>query len=323
MSRNKTHYLVTGAAGFIGFHTAEALLKGGEAVIGLDDLNEYYDVSLKQARLKLLKKYPNFKFYKADLCDLPKLKKIFADNKIVKVCHLAAQAGVRYSLENPFAYQKANLEGFLNLIEVAKDHKVANFVYASSSSVYGGNTKVPFAVEDNVNKPVSLYAATKRADELIAYTYHHLYKLPVTALRFFTVYGPYGRPDMALFKFTRAILANKPIEVYNFGRMQRDFTYVDDIVKGILSSLAKPYPYEIFNLGNSRTVELSYFIECLEKSLGRKAKKKYLKLQPGDVVKTFADIKHSKAKLGFKPQVKIEEGIDRFVDWYKEYYQIK
>jgi len=320
MTEQQETILVTGAAGFIGFHTAKALLERGQQVVGCDNFVPYYDVRLKKDRVHNLQKYPNFSFVRLDICDFPKLKSLFHQHTITRICHLAAQAGVRYSLTNPFAYQKANLEGFLNIIECARKFEVKNFVYASSSSVYGGNTKTPFAVEDDVSRPISLYAATKKANELMAYTYHHLYGLPTTGLRFFTAYGPWGRPDMALFKFTKAILKDEEIEVYNFGKMKRDFTYIDDVVQGILKSLDMPSAYEIFNLGNSNTVELTYFIECLEKVLGKKARKKLCPIQPGDVPETVADIRHSTEKLGFEPRVKIEEGIERFVAWYHDYY---
>lgn len=314
------NYLVTGAAGFIGFHVSRALLERGDRVIGLDNVNEYYDVSLKESRLRLLEDYPNFTFYRENLADLPALTRIFAGHSIQVVCNMAAQAGVRYSLVNPFAYQKSNLEGFQNLIHLSKEHGVENFVYASSSSVYGNNKKVPFSVKDNVDHPISLYAATKKANELVAHTYSHLYGLPCTGLRLFTVYGPWGRPDMALFIFTRAILNNEPIEVFNYGQMKRDFTYIDDIVQGVLASLDRPVPYAIYNLGNSKAVDLLYFIACIEKCLGRKAEKIMLPMQPGDVPETFADISESERDLGFRPNTSIEEGIERFVAWYRSYY---
>jgi UDP-glucuronate 4-epimerase len=311
--------LLTGAAGFIGSWTAHTLADRGDTVIGLDNFNDYYDPRLKRARAKRLE--GKIRFVEADIADQAAVKKIFTENKIDQVCHLAAQAGVRYSLENPFAYETANNVGTLVLLEATRHAGVKSFIYASSSSVYGGNTKVPFSVEDNVDKPISLYAATKKYNELMAYTYHHLYGIHTTGLRFFTVYGPWGRPDMALFKFTDAILKNKPIEVYNYGKMKRDFTFVTDIVAGIIGSLDKNYPYEIFNLGNSNTVELSYFIECIEKELGKKAEKKLMELQPGDVPETYADIEHSRQKIGFSPKIKIEEGIREFVTWYKDYYK--
>jgi len=313
-------YLVTGAAGFIGFHVSRALLERGDRVLGLDNLNDYYDVSLKKARLRLLQDDENFSFYKEDLANREGLSKVFGQNKIQVVCNMAAQAGVRYSLENPFAYQRSNLEGFLNIIHLSQEHKVENFVYASSSSVYGSNKKVPFSVQDRVDNPISLYAATKKANELVAHTYSHLYSLPCSGLRLFTVYGPWGRPDMALFIFTKAITKNQPIEVYNFGKMRRDFTYIDDIVQGVLASMDRPVPYAIYNLGNSRAVDLLYFIECIEKELGKKAEKKMLPMQPGDVVETYADISESERDLGFQPTTRIEEGIASFINWYRSFY---
>ncbi|MFH1429764.1 MAG: NAD-dependent epimerase/dehydratase family protein [Candidatus Margulisiibacteriota bacterium] len=315
--------LVTGSAGFIGFHVSKALLEKGCKVIGVDNLNTYYDIKLKKDRLKILKAYPEFTFIKLDLCNRTKLKKIFEKYSFSKICHLAAQAGVRYSLKNPFEYQRSNLEGFLSVIDLAKEFKVKKFVYASSSSVYGGNTKIPFSIKDDVSHPVSFYGATKRANELIAYTYHHLYNLPVVGLRFFTVYGPWGRPDMAYYGFTKAILEGRSIDIYNFGKMKRDFTYIDDIVDGVLNSLEKPFECELFNLGNSNTVDLLYFIECIEKGLSKKADKKMMPIQPGDVPETYADIDYSREKLGFEPKIKIEEGINRFLKWYKEYYGVK
>jgi UDP-glucuronate 4-epimerase len=315
-------YLVTGAGGFIGFHVSRALLARGDRVLGLDNLNDYYDVSLKEARLRLLQDNNNFTFYKEDLANREGLIKIFGQNRIQVVCNMAAQAGVRYSLKNPFAYQRSNLEGFLNIIHLSQEHKVENFVYASSSSVYGSNKKVPFSVQDRVDNPISLYAATKKANELIAHTYSHLYSLPCSGLRLFTVYGPWGRPDMALFIFTKAITKNQPIEVYNFGKMRRDFTYIDDIVQGVLASMDRPVPYAIYNLGNSRAVDLLYFIECIEKELGKKAEKKMLPMQPGDVVETYADISESERDLGFQPTTRIEEGIASFISWYRSYYGV-
>jgi UDP-glucuronate 4-epimerase len=313
-------YLVTGVAGFIGFHVGRALLDRGDRVIGVDNVNDYYDVSLKEARLALLHEHAGFTFHRIDLADQSALTEVFRRHTAEVVCHLAAQAGVRYSLVNPFAYQKSNMEGFLYLIHLAKEHKVRNFVYASSSSVYGKNKKVPFSVRDNVDHPISLYAATKKANELIAHTYSHLFGLPCTGLRFFTVYGPWGRPDMALFLFTRAILRGEPIKVYNHGRMRRDFTYIDDIVQGVLASLERPVPYAIYNLGNSRAEELLEFIACIEKTLGKRAERLLLPLQPGDVVETCADIAESTRDLGFQPTTRIEEGIERFVTWYRSYY---
>jgi UDP-glucuronate 4-epimerase len=313
-------YLVTGAAGFIGFHVSRALLQRGDRVLGLDNLNDYYDVSLKEARLRLLQEHERFIFYKEDLANREGLTRVFRQNEIQVVCNMAAQAGVRYSLVNPFAYQSSNLEGFLNIIHLSQEHRVENFVYASSSSVYGNNKKVPFSVQDRVDNPISLYAATKKANELVAHTYSHLYGLPCSGLRLFTVYGPWGRPDMALFIFTKAISRNQPIEVYNFGKMRRDFTYIDDIVRGVLASMERPVPYAIYNLGNSRAVDLLYFIECIEKELGKKAEKKMLPMQPGDVVETYADISESERDLGFQPSTRIEEGIASFISWYRSFY---
>ncbi len=313
-------YLVTGAAGFIGFHVSRALLERGDRVLGLDNLNDYYDVSLKEARLSLLQDNEHFTFYKEDLANREALTQIFGKNRIQVVCNMAAQAGVRYSLVNPFAYQSSNLEGFLNIIHLSQEHQVENFVYASSSSVYGNNKKVPFSVQDRVDNPISLYAATKKANELVAHTYSHLYSLPCSGLRFFTVYGPWGRPDMALFIFTKAITENQPIEVYNFGKMRRDFTYIDDIVQGVLASMDRPVSYAIYNLGNSRAVDLLYFIECIEKELGKKAEKRMLPMQPGDVVETYADISESERDLWFQPTTRIEEGIASFINWYRSFY---
>lgn len=312
--------LVTGAAGFIGFHVAQALLERGDEVVGFDNLNDYYDPALKEGRLKILEPYEGFTFIKADLADLPSVEKVFEDHKIDKICHLAAQAGVRYSLTHPHAYVQSNLVGFVNLIDTAHRAGVKDFIYASSSSVYGKNKKVPFSVEDNVDHPISLYAATKKSNELIAHVYHHLYGMNCTGLRFFTVYGPYGRPDMALFLFTKAILEDKPIQVFNHGKMRRDFTYIDDIVAGVLASLDKAHPYEVFNLGNNNTVELEYFISCIENELGKKAQRENLPMQPGDVEATYADIDRSREKLGFEPTTSIEEGIKKFVHWYRAFY---
>jgi len=315
--------LVTGSAGFIGFHLTLQLLNEGLIVVGYDNVNDYYDPSLKEARLRLLTDFNHFKFYRADLCDFETLLKVFQENPIQKVVHLAAQAGVRYSLTNPFAYQHSNLEGFLNIIEVAKRAKVQNFIYASSSSVYGNNRRLPFSVSDNVDHPVSLYAATKKSNELTAHVYAHLYQLPCTGLRFFTVYGPYGRPDMALFIFTKKILEGEPIDVYNFGHMKRDFTYIADIIAGLRSALDKPFNYELFNLGNHRSEDLMDFIHLIEQYSGHKAKINFLPIQPGDVPETYADISETTAKLGFMPKTNIKEGIKLFLDWYYEYYHIK
>ena len=320
MADNQYKVLVTGAAGFIGFHTAKALLNKGTKVIGIDNLSTYYDVSLKKARIAQLILDANFTFYHENINNFEALKKIFSQNHIDIICNLAAQAGVRYSIENPFVYQESNIKGFLNLLEMARKFPVYNFVYASSSSVYGNNTKLPFSVEDNVDTPISLYAATKRSDELMAFTYNHLYNIPLTGLRYFTVYGPWGRPDMALFIFTRAILNKKPIDIYNFGKMKRDFTYIDDIVDGTISSLNNPFPYELFNLGNSKTVQLMDLITLIEKELGIEAKKNFLPLQPGDVPETYADIEKSKKMLGFNPKTSINIGIRNFIHWYRNHY---
>lgn len=314
--------LVTGAAGFIGFHVSQALLDRGDEVIGVDNINDYYDPGLKRTRLKILKKYKNFSFKKLDIADYKQLEKIFKKHKLTHVCSLAAQAGVRYSLEDPFAYERSNNLGFLNILELCRHNEVKNIIFASSSSVYGGNEKVPFSEKDNVDKPISVYAATKKYNEVLAHAYHHLYDLNCTGLRFFTVYGPYGRPDLSLFKFTKNILENKPIDVYNYGNHRRDFTYITDIVAGILAAIDKSYPYEIFNLGCSNTVKLMDFIKIIEKELGREAKKNMLGMQPGDVEATYADITKAKKMLGFKPKVLIEEGTKKFIDWYREYYKV-
>ncbi len=315
--------LVTGSAGFIGYHLTKSLLKDGHSVVGIDNFNDYYDVSLKEARSSDLKENEKYKEIRGDISDLDIVKRIFSENKIDKVCNLAAQAGVRYSLIDPHVYIQSNLVGFTNILEEAKNANVKDVVYASSSSVYGKNKKTPFSVEDNVDKPISLYAATKRSNELIAHAYHHLYDMNMTGLRFFTVYGPYGRPDMAAFLFADAISKGESIKVFNNGKMRRDFTFVDDIVKGIKKSLEKSYPYEVFNLGNNQPVELEYFISLIEKAMGKEAKKDYLPLQPGDVVETYADIEYTKEKLNWQPKTSIEEGVDKFVGWYRRYYNIK
>jgi len=308
--------LITGGAGFIGFHVAKALLERGDNVTIIDNFNDYYDVKLKEARIKELGN--NIEIIKADISDHSIMNSIFKNHKFNKICHLAAQAGVRYSLENPLEYEKSNILGTLVMLEIARKHNVKDFVFASSSSVYGNNKKIPFSEDDNVDNPVSLYAATKKSDELLAYTYHHLYKINCTGLRFFTVYGPFGRPDMAYFKFTKAILEDKPIDVYNYGKMKRDFTYISDITDGILAAIDHPFPYEIINLGNNKPIELSYFIKCIENALKKKAKKNMMPMQPGDVKITYANIKKAEKLLNYKPKVKIEEGINRFVEWYKE-----
>lgn len=314
--------LVTGVAGFIGYHLCRALLKNGETVVGIDSVNEYYDPALKAARLEQLNKKENFTFFKMDLCDRDSLEKTFRDYRFDKICHLAAQAGVRYSLTNPFAYQKSNGEAFLNIIECAKKYSIKNFVYASSSSVYGSNTKMPFSETDPVDHPVSLYAATKRANELTAFTYNHLFGLPCSGLRFFTVYGPWGRPDMALFIFTKAIIEGRPIQIFNNGKMKRNFSYIDDIVDGIIRVIETPRDYEIYNIGNSRAEELMDFIGNIEKCLGITAEKKFLPMQPGDVKATVADIRKIE-KLGYKPETNIDVGINNFTEWYKKYYNVK
>ncbi len=332
------NYLVTGAAGFIGFHLSRRLLERGDSVIGIDNLNAYYDVNLKKARLCKLEGIPGFTFHKLDLADREEVNRLFAENNFDCVVNLAAQAGVRYSLVNPHAYIDCNIVGFLNILEGCRHNDIKHLVYASSSSVYGANTSMPFSVHHNVDHPVSLYAATKKSNELMAHTYSSLYKLPCTGLRFFTVYGPLGRPDMALFLFTRAILENKPIDVYNHGRMKRDFTYIDDIVEGVIrvsdkvpepnpdwngdkpDSATSYAPYKLYNIGNNNPVELMKFIEVLEDCLGKKANKNLLPIQPGDVPETYADVDDLVNDVGFKPATSIEEGIKRFVEWYNEYY---
>lgn len=321
--QEKNHtILVTGAAGFIGFHLSRQLLEKGNQVIGVDNLNPYYDVSLKKARLDLLKPLQDFVFYKEDIQNLSGLRKIFQKHSIGRICNLAAQAGVRYSLKDPFSYQKSNLEGFLNLLELAREYGITNFVYASSSSVYGDSPKTPFSVDDRADTPLSLYGATKKANELMAYAYSHLFGIPCTGLRYFTVYGPWGRPDMALFLFADAILNDRPINVYNYGRMKRDFTYVDDVVDGTIAALERPFAYEVFNLGNSDPIELMDFIGIIEEELGRKAQKNMMALQPGDVLETSADIGKSKEMLGFSPKTPIRKGIKKFLSWYREYYKV-
>jgi UDP-glucuronate 4-epimerase len=332
--------LVTGAAGFIGSTLALRLLERGDRVTGLDNLNDYYDVSLKEARLARLRAHPGFEFEKIDIADREALARSFASRRFDAVMHLAAQAGVRYSIENPSAYVDANLVGFANVIEGARRSKVGHFVFASSSSVYGANAKLPFAEDDSIDHPVSLYAATKKANELMAHSYAHLYRLPCTGLRFFTVYGPWGRPDMALFKFTRGILAGEPIPVFNRGEMVRDFTYVDDIVEGVVRVIDQPAqadpawsalaptpssssaPYRIYNIGNNQPVKLMRYIEVLEQCLGKKAKLDLLPLQAGDVPETIADVSRLAAAVGFKPATPVEVGIGRFVEWYRAYYKV-
>ncbi|WP_286817254.1 NAD-dependent epimerase [Desulfobacter sp. UBA2225] len=322
MTKKDQVLLVTGAAGFIGFSLARKLLEGGRIVVGIDNLNSYYDVNLKKARLEILKSFDNFVFHHVDIQDLNALKEIFKQQHIDVVCNLAAQAGVRYSLTDPFSYQKSNLEGFLNLLEMARHNGVANFVYASSSSVYGSNKKTPFSVDDRVDNPISLYAASKKANELMAHAYSHLYQINCTGLRYFTVYGPWGRPDMALFLFTDAILNNRPINVYNYGDMKRDFTYIDDIVAGTIAAIDRPVPYDVFNLGNSKTEHLMTLIEILEEELGRKSEKNMMPMQPGDVKETSADIQKSRDLLGFEPKTTLSVGIKNFVQWYREFYKV-
>jgi UDP-glucuronate 4-epimerase len=318
--KNKT-ILVTGSAGFIGFHTAKKLLEMGVFVIGLDNFNDYYDPNLKEARNKILEQNSNYKLYRGDLSDETFINKVFKESKIDKVCHLAAQAGVRYSLVNPNAYVKSNLVGFVNILEAVRHNNIKDFVYASSSSVYGNNKKIPFSVDDQANEPISLYAATKKSNELLAYSYHHLFGINTTGLRFFTVMGPFGRPDMAPMLFADAIIKGEMIKVFNFGKMRRDFTYVEDIVDGIILSLDQAKDYHIFNLGNNKPVELEYFIGCIEKELGKTAVKQYLEIQPGDVPETFADIEYTKNNLGWEPKKSIEESVHLFIEWYKEYFK--
>lgn len=322
MKGQKRTILVTGAAGFIGFHVAKRLLERGDTVVGVDNLNPYYDVQMKEGRLAILRNFGRFSFYREDIQNFDAMQRIFQKHEPGVICNLAAQAGVRYSLKDPFSYQKSNLEGFLNLLELARAQGVENFVYASSSSVYGNNKKMPFSVEDRVDTPVSLYAATKKANELMAHAYSHLYGIPCTGLRYFTVYGPWGRPDMALFLFTDAILNNRSINVYNYGKMRRDFTYIDDIADGTLAALDRPVPYEIFNLGNSNSVELMDFIGALEEELGKKAEKNMMPIQPGDVPETSADIEKTRKLLGFSPKTPVKVGIRNFVAWYREYFNV-
>lgn len=313
---------VTGSAGFIGFHVAKQLMEDREDVIGLDNLNDYYSKQLKIDRNSILKEYDDYTFYHNDLCEYEKIEEIFEENEIDRICHLAAQAGVRHSIEDPHTYQKSNLEGFTNILEIARHNDVENLVYVSSSSVYGGNYKIPYDVGDDVMTPISYYAATKVANEAMAHSYSHLYDLPTTGLRFFTVYGPWGRPDMALFKFTDRIVDGEEIDVYNYGDMKRDFTYIDDIVDGVITCLENPFDYEIFNLGNNTPVKLLDFIQILEDTLGMEARKNMMPMQPGDMKVTYADISKSQDMLDYEPETGIEEGIEKFVDWYKEYYDI-
>ena len=332
--------MVTGAAGFIGFHLTQKLLAAGYVVTGLDNINDYYDVGLKHSRLAILKDLTGFDFHQRDLTDKAALDALFAGHRFDYVVHLAAQAGVRYSIQNPYAYLDSNLTGFLNMLEACRHHQPEHLIYASSSSVYGANRKMPFSVHDNVDHPLALYAASKKANELMAHAYSNLYELPTTGLRFFTVYGPYGRPDMALFIFTKSILDGKPIEIYNHGKMKRDFTYVDDIVEAIVRLVPnKPTsntawrgeapdpatsfaPYQLFNIGNNKPVELLYFVECIERALGKQANKVLMPLQDGDVPETYADVADLEKAVGFKPATRIEDGIQKFVDWYRAYYRV-
>jgi UDP-glucuronate 4-epimerase len=332
--------LVTGSAGFIGLALSIKLLNKGNAVVGIDNHNDYYDVSLKDARLEKLTNYLNYKHYKVDLSDSQSLEEVFKNNKIQKVVNLAAQAGVRYSMENPLAYINSNIVGFANVLENCRQYKIEHLVYASTSSVYGANTKMPFSEHDSVNHPLSVYAASKKSNELMAHAYSYLYQLPTTGLRFFTVYGPWGRPDMALFKFTKAILEEKPIDVFNHGKHTRDFTYIDDIVEGIIKTLDNPatsnvgwdsnlpdpatskVPWRIYNLGNNKPIHLIEYITTLEKILKKKAKINFLPLQPGDVPDTFANVDNLNKKFNYKPSTSITEGVTNFVSWYKEFYKL-
>ena len=308
--------LVTGAAGFIGFHLSKSLLDDSFEVLGIDNINDYYDPNLKYARLEQLKPYKNFTFEKIDIADRESLTKAFIDFKPNKVVNLAAQAGVRYSIENPYAYMDANLVGFLNIIELCRHNNVEGLIYASSSSVYGGNTKIPFSVEDRVDKPIALYGATKRANELIAYSYSHLYSLHTTGLRYFTVYGPWGRPDMAMFIFTKKILVGEPIPVFNNGNMKRDFTYIDDIIAGTKAAIDKNYKCEVFNLGNHKSEQLMDVVSLIEQNIGKKAEIKFLPMQLGDVPESFAEIEKSIEMLDFHPKTNVNDGINLFISWY-------
>lgn len=332
--------LVTGAAGFIGFHVTQRLLAAGHQIVGIDNLNDYYDVSLKQARLDLINAHPGFTFIQMELADRAAIAALFEQHAFQRVIHLGAQAGVRYSIDNPHAYADANLIGHLNILEGCRHHKIEHLLYASSSSVYGLNRKMPFSTDDSVDHPVSLYAATKKANELMSHTYSHLYQLPTTGLRFFTVYGPWGRPDMALFKFTRAMIAGEAIDVYNRGEMKRDFTYIDDIAEAIVrlqdvipqkddrwtvengSPATSSAPYRVYNIGNSQPLSLMTYIEAIEKALGVTAQKNLLPMQPGDVLETSADTQALFDAIGFKPHTSVEEGVKRFVEWYREFYKV-
>ncbi len=321
-------YLITGAAGFIGFYLSKALLEQGAKVIGVDNVNDYYEVSLKEDRLEILNEMEGFRFVKADIADKDVILELFAQYKPQVVVNLAAQAGVRYSIDNPDAYIQSNLVGFFNILEACRNYPVEHLVFASSSSVYGGNKKIPFSTEDKVDKPVSLYAATKKSNELMAYSYSKLYEIPLTGLRFFTVYGPMGRPDMAYFKFAKKIMAGEPIQIYNNGDMRRDFTYIDDIIKGIENILCNPpikdengAAYKIYNIGNNKPEQLMDYIAVLEKCLGKEAKKEFLPMQPGDVYETYADVTDLMQDFDFKPSTSIEEGLSAFAKWFLDYYR--
>ena len=340
MNKNINKIIVTGSAGFIGFSLCIKLLERGDSIIGIDNHNDYYDPKIKDARLQRLVKYKNYKHYRLDLIDQSGLDKIFKDSSPNKVINLAAQAGVRYSMENPLAYINSNIVGFANILESCRQYKVKHLVYASTSSVYGANTKMPFSEHDSANHPLSVYAASKKSNELMAHAYSYLYQLPTTGLRFFTVYGPWGRPDMALFKFTKAILDKKPIDVFNHGKHTRDFTYIDDIVEGMIKSLDNPAiinpdwnsdqpdpatskaPWRIYNIGNNKPVHLMDYLDALQKTLGKKAKINYLPLQPGDVQDTYSDTNNLKKQFNYKPSTSVIEGVKNFVQWYKNYYQL-
>ncbi len=323
--------LVTGAAGFIGFHTSLRLLSEGENVVGIDNLNDYYDVNLKKARLEVLQKYDNFTFVKVEISDKSEMDKLWAEyGSFTRVVHLAAQAGVRYSLKNPYAYVQSNIVGHLNVMEMCRfTDNFEHLVYASSSSVYGGNTKLPFSVQDRVDHPISMYAATKKSDELMSHAYSHLFRIPQTGLRFFTVYGPWGRPDMALFIFTKAICEGKKLPVFNNGNMKRDFTYIDDIVSGVVATLRNPpaesdkeAPQRVLNIGNTKSEDLMDFIKLIETELGKKAEIEFLPMQDGDVPETYADVTETTQITGYKPTTSIREGVPQFIEWYKEYYKV-
>lgn len=319
----KQTYLVTGVAGFIGFHVAKKFLERGDTVVGIDNFNDYYDPAIKEARVSLLKKFDRFVLHRGDIADVPFIKSVFAQHSITVVCHLAAQAGVRYSITHPYKYIDANIVGFATVIHEAKEAGIKNFVFASSSSVYGDSKEVSFSETTPTDTPISLYAATKKANEVMAHSYHHLFGMACTGLRFFTAYGPWGRPDMALFSFSKAIFEGGPISVFNKGDMLRDFTYVEDIAEGVVAACDRAYSFEIINLGNSTPIKLSHMIELLEKEIGKSAIKELLPMQPGDVLQTCADITKAKALLGWGPHTNIEKGIKAFVEWYKDYYHLQ